>query len=59
MTPIIASVIVSGCGFILSVLTSAVIVGIGWGRLTTRVEEMGKDVAEIKGMFRLKLRDET
>ena len=53
MTPTAIMIIIGVCTFVLSVGTSALVVGIAWGRLTQTMTTLGKDVAEIKGMFRL------
>jgi hypothetical protein len=57
MNPAALSAIISGVGFIMSVGTSALIVGVKWGRLETEVRNLQLDLAEIKGMFRLTLKE--
>jgi cell division protein FtsL len=53
----IVTAIISVVTFILSVGTSAIIVGVKWGKLESDVSNMKTDLAEIKGMFRLTLKE--
>lgn len=74
VSPIIASCLISGIGFIISVGTSMFISGTKWGAMQQKVntiETQTKDVAsmntdlavvkhdlaEIKGMFTMKIKD--
>jgi hypothetical protein len=73
MSPEAISAIIAGSGFVLSVIGSAFIAGLRWGTVRTRLEMLEsnqdrlatkdqlagvkEDVAEIKGMFRMTLRD--
>lgn len=57
MTPIDIEVIIGVITFIVSVATSAFIGGIKWGRVQSDVDHMKTDLAEIKGMFSLKLKE--
>ncbi|HEV2354699.1 MAG TPA: hypothetical protein VGR89_10665 [Puia sp.] len=73
MPPDAIAGIISGAGFLFSVIGSAFIAGYRWGSVKTRLEIIEKsqatmatkeqlagvkeDVAEIKGMFRMTLRD--
>lgn len=51
-------VVLSEAGtFVLSVSTAMFISGVRWGEMRTKVDRIEKDVAEIKGMFVLKLRE--
>lgn len=54
---IIWSIIIGMITLIMSVSTSAIIVGMRWGKLTSDVDNMKTDLAEIKGMFRLTLKE--
>ena len=51
------SVLIGIATFIITIVTTAVIVGIAWGKTQARITEMSKDLAEIKGMFRLTLKE--
>lgn len=44
--------------FVLSMLITLFVAGIRWGEIKSDVSELKRDVAEIKGMFTVKLRDE-
>jgi len=55
---IIWSVIISAITLVLSVSTSAIMIGVKWGKLSSDVDHMKLDLAEIKGMFQLKLKDD-
>ena len=73
MSPDATAVVISGGGLLLSLVGSAFIAGLRWGSVKVRLEllESGfaamatkdqlagvkEDVAEIKGMFRMTLRD--
>lgn len=43
--------------YALSVFTAALMFGVKWGKLTSDVDNMKQDLAEIKGMFRLSLKE--
>lgn len=51
------SLLIGVVTFIVSVLTCSIIVGVKWGKLTSDVDNMKTDLAEIKGMFRLTLKE--
>jgi NADH:ubiquinone oxidoreductase subunit K len=53
----VISIIIGAITLILSVGTSAIMIGVKWGRLETQVADMEKDLREIKGMFRLTLKE--
>lgn len=71
MSPVDAAVLVAAIGVVLSASTSLIICGIAWGKLRanvdylmttrsdlaskTQVDALTKDLAEIKGMFRVTL----
>jgi hypothetical protein len=71
----LVAAIISACGFLLSVGTCLFISGARWGSVKTRLDVLEnsvansatkdqlsgvkEDVAEIKGMFRMTLRDGT
>lgn len=73
MTPESVSLLIAGVGLVLSLAGSAFISGVRWGTVQTRLavlenaqaglatrEQLAgvkEDVAEIKGMFRMTLRD--
>lgn len=75
MTPEAISAVISGIGVLLSITGSAFIAGLRWGSVRVRIDIMERaistmatheqlaavrqDVAEIKGMFRMTLRDGT
>lgn len=54
---IILNIVIGLSAYVLSVVTTAVIVGVKWGKLTADVDNMKTDLAEIKGMFRLTLKE--
>lgn len=43
-------------GYLASVVTTAFIIGMRWGKLERDVEYLKQQLAEIKGMFKLTLR---
>lgn len=43
--------------FVLSVLVNAFVAGQRWGSMRSDLETVKRDVAEIKGMFTLRLKD--
>jgi len=53
----VTSLIIGAITFILSISTCAVMIGVRWGKLTTDVDNMKTDLAEIKGIFRLTLKE--
>jgi len=57
-SPIAVVVVSDFITFILSMLITLFIAGMRWGEIRGDVSELKHDVAEIKGMFSLKLRDE-
>lgn len=57
MSPLATEVIISVVTYAASVITTAFIVGVKWGKLTTDVDNIKTDLAEIKGMFKLTLKD--
>jgi hypothetical protein len=56
-TQTIISIVIGVITIVLSVGTSAIMVGVKWGKLSSDVDNMKTDLAEIKGMFRLTLRE--
>lgn len=52
------STIITVAGFFVSVITSAFIAGVGWGSIRKDVQTLSKEIAEVKGMFVLRLRDD-
>ena len=50
--------IITIIGFIVSILTSAFIAGSRWTAIRKDVEQVRLQVAEVKGMFVLRLRDD-
>lgn len=58
MTPVQLSAIISVAGVFCSVVVSAFIAGIGWGSIKRDVQTLSKELAEVKGMFVLRLRDD-
>lgn len=44
--------------FVVSILVSVFVAGRSWGEIKRDVETVKRDLAEIKGMFIVKLRDE-
>ena len=75
MSPEVIALVVSSAGLILSLIGSAFITGLRWGTVKTRLDMLEtqygqlatkeqlagvkEDVAEIKGMFRMTLREHT
>jgi hypothetical protein len=73
VSPAVVSVVISGVGLVLSLAGSAFIAGLRWGTVKTRIDMLEQsqgqlatkdqlagvkeDVAEIKGMFRMTLKD--
>jgi hypothetical protein len=57
VTPIYIQVTLDLLTVVLSASVTLVIIGVRWGRLETQVTELQKDIAEIKGMFVLRLRE--
>jgi hypothetical protein len=51
------SALIGAGTFVCSVVASAFISGSRWGKLEQKMTDIEKSVAEIKGMFVLKLRD--
>lgn len=58
MTPVTIATLISVAGFLVSVIVSSFIAGVGWGTVRRDVDGLRREVAEIKGMFVLKLRDD-
>lgn len=56
-TSIVVGIISGVITIIISVSTTAVMVGVKWGKLSNDVDNMKTDLAEIKGMFRLTLKE--
>lgn len=54
---IVVGVITFVITFVVSVGTTMFISGMHWGALQTKVNNIEKDLAEIKGMFTLKLKE--
>jgi hypothetical protein len=70
VSPVTAELLISGAGFVLSVVCSAFVSGSRWGRVTAQLAELerervtrsdvsgiGERLAKIEGMFELKLRE--
>ena len=57
MTNTAIMVIIGAVTFVVSVGTSAFIGGMNWGQISRDVDNMKVDLAEIKGMFRLTLKE--
>lgn len=57
MSPVDIEALIGVATFLLTTITSALIVGIAWGRVTTKISNMENTLSEIKGMFRLTLKD--
>lgn len=57
MSNVVEIVITGIASYGLSILTTAFIVGVKWGKLNADVDNIKTDLAEIKGMFRLTLKD--
>jgi hypothetical protein len=51
------SAIISVIGVLISVCASMFIAGTRWGRIESKVNGIEKDMAEIKGMFKLTLKE--
>lgn len=51
------SIIVGIVTLVLSIGTSAIMIGVKWAKLSGDVDNMKTDLAEIKGMFRLTLKE--
>jgi hypothetical protein len=49
----IISLVIGAVTLVLSISTSAIIVGVKWGKLSKDVEYMKLSLAKIKGMFQL------
>lgn len=58
MTSVQVSAFISVLGVVVSVIVSAFIAGIGWGSIRRDVQTLSKELAEVKGMFVLRLRDD-
>ena len=52
-----AVIVGSAVSFGASIITNAFIAGVRWGAVTRDIETVKRDVAEIKGMFTLRLKD--
>lgn len=57
MTQTDITIIIGVVSYIASVITTSFIVGVKWGKITTDVDHMKTDLAEIKGMFKLTLKE--
>lgn len=57
MNAVAWQVVIAGLGVIVSVCVSAFISGTRWGAMSAKMTQLEKDIAEIKGMFVLRLRD--
>lgn len=57
MNDVAISALIGAGSFILSVATCAIMIGVKWGKLESDVNNMKQDLAEIKGMFRLTLKE--
>lgn len=57
MTDQILIVLSAVTSFVLSVLVNAFVAGQRWGTMRADLETVKRDVAEIKGMFTLRLKD--
>lgn len=59
MSPQAISMAIGVTGFVVSVLTSIFIVGARWASLKNDVNHIKIQLAEIRGMFVLRIRDDT
>lgn len=57
MNAVAWQVVIAALGVIVSVSVSAFISGMRWGAMSSKMTQLEKDIAEIKGMFVLRLRD--
>lgn len=57
MSTTVVIVIVGVASYAASVITTAFILGVKWGKVTSDIVNMKQDLAEIKGMFRLTLKE--
>ena len=53
----VLSLLIGAGTLVLSIGTSAIMIGVKWGKLESDVRNMQTDLAEIKGMFRLTLKE--
>ena len=58
MSPIAIEILIAVLTFVVSVGTSMFVAGARWGSMQGDITSMRKEVAEIKGMFVLRLRDD-
>jgi hypothetical protein len=57
MSTVVLVIISDVVTFLITMATAFIIVGVRWGRLESDVNNMKTDLAEIKGMFRLTLKE--
>ena len=57
MNIVSVAAIASSVSFLASVIVSSFIGGSRWGRMEANVKAIERDVAEIKGMFTLRIKD--
>lgn len=58
MNPIDVSALIAVAGFVSSILVTVFIAGMGWGSVKKDIQSLREQVAEVKGMFVLRLRDD-
>lgn len=59
MSPTDISALIAVAGFFASVIVTVFIAGMGWGSVKKDIESLRLQLAEVKGMFVLRLRDDT
>jgi hypothetical protein len=57
VTPLVAEVLIGVVTFVVSVSVSAFLAGMRLGQMESDMKGLIKDIAEIRGMFILKLRE--
>jgi outer membrane lipoprotein-sorting protein len=58
MNQVDVSAIIALAGFLFSVLVSVFVAGMGWASVKKDVQSLQREIAEVKGMFVLRLRDD-